>query len=313
MIAFKKIIISLIHTLPKTVNKKTENKLGILYNSSTMSFISLPEKEIQRSILNFIQYMKLDVSSTQLGNFMKLTKEKRRMNLTKDTFLLTCEFLAGGEMVCFATTCKQYMEYYPYIWKFYQKQYFPKSIIPKIDYKTIRLQASLDCYHFILFNRDYTNNVCWHEINEDDKTLRRISDDLGRLTINSINYRVRLITNKRNMISCHGTRNEYLSESDEKMKDFLETYSFNSLTDDSGTKYLTIKPDLDMRLYGFDPKIPEERKKGDIKIKWVTGEYNEFRDYNIRAYDDEEPGFEYYWGDDRYGDHYRVRIRPDYC
>jgi hypothetical protein len=55
--------------------------------------------------------------------------------------------------------------------------------------------------------------------------------------------------------------------------EFLKKHIFTSMTDWHGNPLYTQKPDIDIRLYGFNPEIPEEKEKGEITLKWITGKY----------------------------------------
>ena len=273
----------------------------------------LVEKEIARGVLNFLAYLKsergLDISAVvpNIKDFMQRQHKARRISLAPDTYMHVCTFLQPGDIICLTTTCHEFMEHYPNIWGIIQNYYFPKSLIPATDYMAIRHAISLDYYFHIVSNIMWNSN--WCDINDDEKSMLRLTADISSLRNNSINYRVTLINYRGELRACKQTSSTFFDESDENTQDFLECFRFNSLSDENGDQYYTIKPEIDCRIYGLDPV--KDLVKTEIKRRWVTGEYTEESDYDFNSDDDEDPEFKYVLS--RHGPVKRYRIRPDYC
>jgi hypothetical protein len=279
-----------------------------------MDSMPLVEKEIARGVLNFLAYLKsdrgLDISAVvpNIKDFMQRQHKARRISLVPDTYMHVCTFLQPGDIVCMTTTCHEFMEHYPNIWGIIQNYYFPKSLIPATDYIAVRHAISLD-YYFIVSNRMWNSSLC--DINDDEKVMVRLTADISSLSINSINYRVTLITHHGELRARKQTRSTFFDESDENTQDFLDCFRFNSLPDENGNQYYTIKPEIDCRMYGLDPV--KDLVKTEIKRRWVTGEYTEESDYDFDSDDDEDPEFLYEYACGCRYQSTRYRIRPDYC
>ena len=154
-------------------------------------------------------------------------------------------------------------------------------------------------------------NSSWCDINDEEKSMLRLNAAISSLRTTSINYRVTLITHRSELRSCKKTRSRYFDKSDENTQDFLECFRFNSLSDENGNQYYTIKPEIDCRIYGLDPV--KDLVKTEVKRRWVTGEYTEESDYDFNSDDDEDPEFEYEYAHRRFDKNKRYRKRPDYC
>jgi len=281
-----------------------------------MDSIPLVEKEIARGVLNFLAYLKsergLDISAVvpNIKDFMQRHHKARRISLAPDTYMHVCTFLQPGDIVCLTTTCHEFMGHYHNIWGIIQNYYFPKSLIPATDYIAVRHAISLDYYFYgIVSNR--MQNSSWCDINDEEKSMLILTADISSLRINSINYRVRLITHRGELRARKQTRSTFFDELDENIQDFLDCFRFNSLSDENGNQYYTIKPEIDCRIYGLDPV--KDLVKTEIKRRWVTGEYTEEPDYDFNSDDDEDPEFEYEYASSRHEQSTRYRIRPDYC
>ena len=275
----------------------------------------LVEKEIAHGVLNFLAYLKsergLDISAVvpNIKDFMQRQHKARRISLVPDMYMYVCTFLQPGDIVCLTTTCHEFMEHYPNIWGIIQNYYFPKSLIPATDYIAVRHAISLDYYFYIVSSIMWDSN--WCDINNEEKSMLRLTADISNLRINSINYRVTLITHRGELRACKQTRSTFFDESDENTQEFLDCFRFNSLSDENGNQYYTIKPEIDCRIYGLDPV--KDLVKTEIKRRWVTSEYTEESDYDFNSDDDEDPEFEYEYDRSRHGQSTRYRIRPDYC
>lgn len=278
--------------------------------------MTLVEKEIARGVLNFLAYLKsergLDISAVvpNIKDFMQRQHKARRISLVPDTYMHVCTFLQPGDIVCLTTTCHEFMEHYPNIWGIIQNYYFPESLIPASDYLAVRHAISLDYYYYVLTTKGVQNET-WHTIKDNEKSMMRLTADIDKLGINSINYRVTLITHRGELRARKQTRITIFDESDENTQDFLDCFRFNSLSDENGNQYYTIKPEIDCRMYGLDPV--KDLVKTEVKRRWVTGEYTEEPDYDFNSDDDEDPEFEYEYDRSSHGQSTRYRIRPDYC
>ena len=81
-----------------------------------------------------------------------------------------------------------------------------------------------------------------------------------------------------------------------------------------------------MRLYGLNPENKKDEQKWKVGLKWITGVYNNTREYydvetdnaetdNAETDDDEPYYYNNYFYDHDYEDDrsYRYRVRPDWC
>ena len=275
------------------------------------------EKEIERGVRNFIEYLKsdrgLDISAVipNIDDFMQLQHDARSIKLDNDSFIHVCEFLLPGDIISFTTTCNKFMKHYPYIWGIIQNYYFPDSLIPKTDYINIRRSISLDWYYHMIVECGMESFELY-EISNCEKTMRQLSAKIHELTPSSVNFRISLITHRAELRSAKNERDKYIDYmGEESMYDFLKEYQFNSMTDVNGIKYYTIKPDIDCRIYSLDPVTDAVETK--TKRLWVTGEYNENTDDEFDSGDDEDPEFIYRYTMPYMGNTVRNRIRPDYC
>ena len=275
------------------------------------------EKKIEYYIRNFIKFADLDVSEKIIDTFMSKTTLARTLILPFDNMLMIEEYLTWKEYLYFSTCCKNHMSLLPYFWRSFKEVYFPKSIIPMNEYKTFALNASLDWYYSYPA-KYYLENIRKHELR-----MAELTKIIDKLSPNNVNYKTRLITNTKERENEYRDRNDILLNPDEisdDVGDFLALYRHNSVVNYSGEKYFTLKPDIDMRLYGFNPDIPEEKARGEIKIKWVSYEYNTLRDYNyiLNGESDDEYEYRYEYNleedSDRYPIYngYRTRIKPDW-
>lgn len=266
------------------------------------------EIEIEVGIWKFIKFMKeekgIDIESMISINDVKLCMEQihvsRIFNLKLDLFLHMCDFLTRAEIIRITILSKKIMDdYYKHIWGYLQSIYYTKSIIPFDDYIDIRHAISLDNYYFYLL----LNNTKPNRLSFSNESFAEFND----LYLDEHNFKM---INKHVEVGLFDNINSIL-------KDFLIKFRLNSISDDSGMKYYTLKPEIDCRLYGLDPI--DDSVKTEIKRKWVTGEYNAYRitslTENEHANEYRDPEFIYerdFLG--LYGySLYKYRIRPDYC
>lgn len=271
------------------------------------------EHEIRRSIINFTKQHNIPLSDEQLVAFMADSYKCRRISLIQDTFLSVCEFLIPSEIVIFTTTCKEFMSYYPFIWGIIQSQYFPKSIIPNLDYISIRQNMAIDCWWYKINKGDITEYYTWDEIVDDDVYIQKRFSELKKLVPSHIGYIWKKNTNLGEIKAMKETRLVSFDKSREIIYTLINDFKFISKKDDTNEPYLTIKPKLDMRIYGFTPGNKDDKKKWEEGMKWITGKYTEEKDYDYdldeeRDYETYEYGFDYGYEYDMY----RIRMRPDW-
>jgi len=96
-----------------------------------------------------------------------------------------------------------------------------------------------------------------------------------------------------------------------KTFEFLKTYEFNSVPYDRSLTYLEKKPKMDMRLYGFNPKIRDDVRRWGVLRKWLTGEHNIENIYDSDI--DLEFGDEENWSDDEFEYHRSWKVVHDEC
>ena len=274
--------------------------------------MNLIEKEIQSGVVLFACQFNVNITPSQMVTFMNLVREKRKIKLCQDTFLQVCTFLRMPDIVSFIATCKEYHIYEQYVWGIIQAEYFPTSLIPKLDYKNIRSKMSLGCYYF-LKNKYDESSPQEKEIAEDEGYMVKRYEELNKINNNSVNAS-HLNSIMGELSSLRNTRASSLAkipDSDDKYR--LLNLTQSSIIDPTGVPYHTIKQDMDMALYGLDENDPHERKIGIENNKWITGEYNDRIDYNYDS-DDETPEsdtsmFEY---SHPWEGRYRFRIKPQY-
>jgi hypothetical protein len=235
-------------------------------------------------------------------------------------------------MVGLSIICKEFIEYYPHIWRIAQQLLYPESLIPASDYINIRKNIALDFYwKQNPFQTNYNKDEQCSLINKEEILMSKLDKSILAEYYYDENT-VKIVMDK-NELQCrtdfrdnffhkyihHNFKYYYYNmytvdleriqiESD-NLKSYLQCFRFVSKKDSNDILYYTIKQDIDSRLYGWDPvKYPIEY---DTKRKWVTGEYN----YNYEAIfdgDTNDPAFEYEYDDWGVGIR-RYRIRPDYC
>jgi len=263
------------------------------------------EEKIKYYIDKFIKFSGINTQETLINKFMERTNKARTLDLPIDTMLYIQDYLCPKDAIYLLTCCKKFMSMIHYFWIEFQKKMLPHSIIPitKNDYKTFTLNASLDKYYF------YYDKFDLYTINIYENRIVNLTKELGKLMPDGLNYEVRLFTHKKERESTYHDRNDILIDLAEDVVDFLVYFRHNSITDYEGKTYFTVKQKMDMRLYGFNPDIPEEKKKGEIVIKWITGEYNTSRNYDLssRNYDEE-----YNLDVDSDGDRYVTRKIPQF-
>lgn len=266
------------------------------------------EKEILRGIKIFALLNHMEVSTQQLQKVMYIIHEKRRMCIHKHTFILICEYMTIVEIVSLISTCKEYVSYEKYIWGFIQSQVQPISIIPPtpLNYKIIKQNIANDLYYFRIANM--LGSEVYKNINSDEKQILKLLNIIKYYKQHSIGYRM----HKYEIAATLKTRNTIIErETANVAAIFEDSRSFSEINPADNLPFYTIKPDMDMRYYGYNPDIEEEQKMGAIKIKWITGEYNTRAEYDYGS-DDDNSEYDYYDVPGPYA-RYRIRKRPYYC
>lgn len=267
------------------------------------------EKEIKRAIINYTKEEKM--YEKKIDRFMQKTHICQRMDLPKELYLCVCEWLTLSESLILTTTCKIYMEHYKYIWNIIQLRYFPKSIIPKNDYLAIRQNIVINKWHYQLNMYNVTSYETWMEIVNDDYIVQEKSQIIENLNPSELYYIWEIQEQEKTLKTIKELRSMSYNNSIEMIRNLIETFKFTSKRDITGELYYTIKPDLDMRMYGLNPENEKDRKQWEIGLKWLTGVYTERKDYN---YDDDVYDYNTYnYYQDNDGSYFRCRKRPDWC
>jgi hypothetical protein len=273
--------------------------------------MNLIEKEIQAGVVFFACQFNVNITPSQMVTFMNLVRENRKIKLCQNTFLQVCQFLRMSDIVSFIATCKEYHIYEQYVWGIIQADYFPASLISKLDYKHIRSKMALEYYYFL--KKKYNGLLLQEkEIAEDEGYMVKRYDELKKMN-NSLND-IQVNSIKQELKALRNTRTASLAKipvSDDRYR--LLNLTQCSIMDPTGVPYLTIKQDMDMAIYGLDENDPYEKKIGIENNKWVTGEYNERIEYNYDSDDETSESdtdiFEY---NDPWEYRYRIRIKPQY-
>jgi len=286
-------------------------------------------KETESAITNFIKFIRHESEHPEsehpeseqtkiLENYKKLYMEKvKKMNYFKtlniDLILYIFDFMFGDEFIAFPVICKyNYNNFYDCTWERFSAVHFPKSLLTNT--KDIRINASIDYYYEHI--RPNRMDIKIIETLEDKLMILSEKMDVLDPTIPS-ELEERKHIYDIEMMDIYEKRHNILENTDKYTRNFLEKIKFVNNECWSGAKTYTIKPKIDIRIYGFDPEIPEEKEKGEIIIKWIKGEYF------VGQVDidwvmpvgftpcETDPYFLYDW-DNQKECWYRFRIRPSY-
>ena len=270
----------------------------------------MAEIEIKKAIECFIKFSELQISDEQVEKFMELNKTRRRLSLTKDIFISICDFLNTKDMLVFGRINNESATYIPYIWPIIMYRYHPKSLIPSHDMEYIKLQLSLDIYYCDV--KYFDEDKSWIDLKENERILYKLHRAIDEIKLTSVNSSVRLITNKSEARSVNADRNDALLSLRPEYVDVIHNFQWNSIQHSVPhfVKYWTIKPELDMRLRGYDISIPEQNSQANIHFKWISGIFHE-RWENNDIQDPVEPEFEYEV-DFHEMSRRRKRIRPEW-
>jgi hypothetical protein len=236
--------------------------------------MSTIEQEITNGILLFAKERNINLSAREIANIKEKTTHRRRIVLHKDTFLLTCQYLTFYEIINFITTSKEFMKHYPFIWNIIQKKIFPNSIFISTDYKVIRYNIVIDRWYNILYQQSNGDFDIYYEslkcILSDDTIIESRYNNIKE-TYNSKVTR----THRAEINATKKTRASSVNRLPDNLMHMINLFSHYRENDPDGDKYILIKSEVDMRLYGLDPSSEEDMDEWtNIGIKWVNGEFN---------------------------------------
>lgn len=266
---------------------------------------------IARAIGSFTAEQGINFSKEIINDFVYRMKIRRRLSLPVDIYLYLCKFLDCCDIVILTTLCKDYMkQYYSSIWGDIQSRYFEHSIIPPNEYLSIRNNIAIDKWWQILSNNEMIEWIC--DIKNDEKIIQDRRAELDMITPRSINYIWKKYTHLAEINANINYINNINASISVYEKQIIDNFRFISKTDNMGNKYLSIKQPLDSRLYGLDPQNNDDIEKWNITFKWITGEYNDEREYytDIDNHDGDDNEFQYEYDSD--DEPYRIRIRPEW-
>lgn len=224
----------------------------------------------EKAIIEFCENINAPVDKNILKSFMIDYKSRSYINLTVDTFLLTCSFLELNDAISFVRVNKNYMTFYQYLWEnsAYYKMGFPLSIISNKEYDIIKENLQLDSYHYILmstylvFALDEPFQTIWANEKLIQSTIIDIekASDINEITSYKEKIKEYEMCINKNIICL---QNEFYM--------FLKTFMCVSQTYNN-KPFLSIKKPMDMRLYGLssDKHKSYWEKTG---VNWATYEY----------------------------------------
>jgi hypothetical protein len=252
-----------------------------------MSFttqISLVEREINKGIINFALENNIPISDTDIINTEKKTSQRRKINMCKDTFLLTCKFLCVDDILKMITLNKYFNEYYSDIWKIIHNQLYPNSILPTKDYIILRDNIIYGEWYYkkTLFLGNY-HNTSYKNIIDDEIMIKRRYDDISK----SRDCRV-IKTHMAEIKATKKTRDVCISDLPFEFNKIIDQFKHFTGVDPNGGVYTLLNEKIDMRLYGLDPKNSnDEQKWNDIGLKWINGEFsvNKINITHVEYYD----------------------------
>jgi len=280
-----------------------------------MAFFNTKQAQ-EQSINEFVKILIQDGTNSadllkKRDEYLYYINNKINFDVPFDIYMYMCDFLHFDDILQLTISNNRlYIEYYKYIWQIFQTRYFPRSLLT--DYKDIIKNTSIHIYHTLKINAVPINRHSYgtlsyidildknpddYYINDDfafiidilqmercENRIKVLLDENKELNNKKINYKERLITNNYQINSIYkdiryGIFNEHNTYS------FLNNFKFNSYMGLNNQRFYTIKPDIDMRLYGFDPTIKEQKIKGSIKIKKIIT-HNQYQIYDINEWCD---------------------------
>jgi hypothetical protein len=238
--------------------------------------------EIKSAINQFSIEHNIDITNDELNNFMEKIIKKRDIiqNLCVDTFLYIGEFLMLSDIINFVTSCKKIMEFYPDLWIYLHKMYYPFSLIPTNDYLYIRNQMMLRQWYSMIYDNS-SDMEYFYIIEENEKFINKRNIDLE----NCINKKTKMIHLKE--IKVYKNENEiYLDKLEEEQKYVIDIFKYYNIND-IDKKFICWKGEIDMRLYGLNPNDPDDIKKWNLEgNKWIRYKYNTFKRYYEKYVDE---------------------------
>lgn len=269
-------------------------------------------KEAKYTATYFIKYIKqihdIDLNAIDISEFIKFYQKKRTFHTTQDTFIHICQFLTIGDIIKFSTLCREFIEYYPFVWDIIHKQWFPASIAQNLSYKEIRTAISLEYYYHELVEHNMKDED-WIRINNAEKNMEKYAE-LMKVAIENPQGDVQATEYFHNYKAHEDERVRAIAHVSYEMIKFLNRYKFNSLINMCKIQYVTIKPEINCEVYGMDHE--KDKKMVRNKRGWMTGEYTSKVEYDYKS-DDENIDEFVYAIDPVFNRRFRYRIRPDYC
>jgi hypothetical protein len=270
-------------------------------------------KEATYTINYFMKYIKqthgINLDNINISEFIEFYQKKQTFHTTQDTFIHICSFLPLSDVVTFSTLCRNFMEYYPYVWDAVRQQWFPASIAKNLDYKDIRTALSLEHYYHGLIDHNVKDDD-WVRINDAEKNMEKYSN-LMKAAIENPNGDAKAHQYFHEYKCYEDDRFKAIAHTSKEMLSFLKEYQFNSLTNICNIQYLTLKPEINCEVYGLDPETDKHMARN--KRGWMTGEYTTRVEYNYISSEDDNPEDFVYGNDPISSEQYRYRIRPNYC
>ena len=276
-------------------------------------------KEIEGTINKYIKTLDINPIYTEkiLEIKKKFIEEYKNKNyfklLPKDLILYISDFGMPADLLNLSLSCiDNYDYYFKHAWYKFNKFYYPKSLLTEVN--QIRDNIAIDSFY------SYILNVSSYDFRIDaliqcENLIIKLSDKMHLLDGGIQEELDHRNTIHDKLLEIYTKRFDIYSTISEYDKEKIENFKYISNECWSGSKTYTNKPKLDIRLYGFNPNIQEEREQGEIKIKWVSGEYNENWDNKWTAPDDFDPYYESddFWYSFDVTEWVRYRVKPDYC
>ena len=249
----------------------------------------------------------ININEKEIQTFLEDDMKRKQKLYVLDIFLHICCFLNIDEALNLTYTCKYYNNFEKYIWgdSWNYKEFFPYSLLKNDDYENIKNNIALDKYYYDL----YVNNIFFTNLNEIENQHYKCSKEIKGI---KFDYNYKRITYTKEMKSYAKEIKEIYEKLCCCSKYFLDIYKFISVNN-----YYTIKKEIDMRIYGFNPE-----KKEDVDYwnnfgkKWA---YYEINDESIEISEEEynnnnnEDYVEYFIENDEYSDdifYYKRYKRP---
>lgn len=257
----------------------------------------------------FAIFIGFNASDTQINQFIHNLSSIYSTMATntlacEDIYINICEYLDPDSIIRLTISHTNFYQHYKYIWGYIQKNYMPPSLIPILDYKDIIQQISLDKYYI-------TQCSCFDEHIYDIHNIEKKMQVMER----SEHFTINTKSNETAFVWLKIQRDIILNKLSEVVHTTLMRWRFNSCSDCQHDKYYTIKPDIDIRFYGFNPLVAEDRAKGEIQFKWLTREYNttDVEIVDEAEWDEQPPNIPYKYAINLLtGEIGRMKLKPDW-